>query len=928
LANLKYLILTGNKFEEFPAILLQMQELVTIVLSKNQLTKTVALSAMAELKELDLFMNKVEEISFEKRPPKLHTLILRANKLTKISPQIAELMSLTHLDISNNDINTLSPLENCGSLTKLECAGCQLESLQIFAQYDLSICKTLKNIVVSRNHQITLLPDLQMPQLTEFRAVGCNIERTSTLEHCPLLRILDLDNNPIRDRADFRCPRLEMLGLCNTKVTETPMLVSEHTTELALANACIIELPPTVPKSLQRLYLQENHISELPAGFIDSWELLKELSLRQNSLSCIPLIGNAAFGAGLVNLDLSGNQLHELPPRFFQSMKSLTKLDLSDNYFPVLPISLYGCTRLGFLNIFANNLKYLAPELGNLLHLREFYAGNNELSSLPEEMSIVSQLRVLHLAGNTLSNISLALPHLEKLYLGRNLIDQFPSGLSKCPNLEALDLSGNQIHEIAFGWTFPRLQELILSHNQLSLMQFSSEAQAHIPQLVCLDLSCNPLTSIPKVSGIPTLEIVNLMQCHISNLTAEKLEKFSNISIIYMQGNPIEKVHRNIPLRVSFVERKTDLLISDLYKTNTQVGLFNRLRNPAQEAFPMTASSVATADSSKSEYDENGKQTLGKYQFQPPTISWSEIKGARTTQEDTISVNTSDADATHLYAVFDGHRGSEVSKFCAAQFPALLHINLSQPNMDLVKAIERTFATLAQKIVMMQLSDGATAAVTLIQEDTIAMAHLGDARVVLFSDCPERKDLHTVDDEDASTSSISTSAGGHKHMTRKAIRSRYTGQSVLVIATMDHTAKNRMERKRVEQDLGGYVSEQGHIMGDCAVTRALGDTQFSPFVTNTPSIVVLPRSGREAFLIVACDGFWDTCTNEKAHAIVVEHLKNNGDHHKCALLLRDYSLSMGSLDNISVLCIIFSAKLAVKSSTSRKDSSTPDSESI
>ena len=106
------------------------------------------------------------------------------------------------------------------------------------------------------------------------------------------------------------------------------------------------------------------------------------------------------------------------------------------------------------------------------------------------------------------------------------------------------------------------------------------------------------------------------------------------------------------------------------------------------------------------------------------------------------------------------------------------------------------------------------------------------------------------------------------------------------------------------------------------MTRAYGGFQVSPFVSSTPSILLLPRTGLEMFMIIACDGFWDTTPNHKAHNIVFEHLNRGGSPDMCALLLRDYALSMGSQDNISVLCVIFSLELCLakklKSSQERK----------
>ena len=64
LINLRYLTLTGNKFEEFPSVL-QKMELVTIGMTKNRLSHVEITQQMPELKELDFFMNKLDSISFE-----------------------------------------------------------------------------------------------------------------------------------------------------------------------------------------------------------------------------------------------------------------------------------------------------------------------------------------------------------------------------------------------------------------------------------------------------------------------------------------------------------------------------------------------------------------------------------------------------------------------------------------------------------------------------------------------------------------------------------------------------------------------------------------------------------------------------------------------------------------------------------------------
>ncbi len=900
LVNMRHLILTGNKFTAVPDVLCEMDKLHTLIMSKNSIRELPpGLGRMAELRELDLFMNKVSQAVFLEPIKDLHTLLLRANKLTELSTSLVCLKSLTHLDVSNNKIASLTPLAQMPRLTKLECAGCNVQSIALFSQANMPICNSLSVLVVSRNRELTTLCDMQCPQLTELRAAGCNIDRVATtLKNCPKLRIMDLDGNPIRDKVQFETPKLDNLGMCNTKTRDFPEMPTGALVELALANAQITHLPAKADASLQslrRLYLQDNDIAEIAWSFLQDLTQLQELSLRFNKLTRVPEA--MVIRPTVVVLDLAGNQLRELPGNLFEHSSSLNQLNLSDNKLQDLPDSLWRCSNLVFLNVFSNNLRNLSPEIGNLVNMRELYAGDNVLTHLPEEISKLSHLKVLHVAGNSISHLapSLELVFLEKLYAGRNQMKEFPNSISRCPNLDTLDLSGNCITVATVDNVFPNLQELILSHNQLHVFHTTLGAGQTFPKLVCLDLSDNEINAVPQIAGISTLEIVNLLHCNISHLTRKQLEDYSTISLIYMQGNPIEK---NRQLRVSFVERKTDLLMADLHKTPHSVALGYRLRNSSTDADRGNGGSDDFPNSGRS----SGNSVL---------YSWSEVKGARTTQEDAISVRSElqGEEQLQLFAVFDGHRGSDVSKMCAVHFPSLLRTHLSNLSHNTITAIGATFAGLSKMIAAEKMSDGATAAVALIQQDTIAMAHLGDARVVLFSQSipsrtSGRKPPSDEDESNTSSSAMSQHPANFRHITRKVVKLS-SGGSVLVTATMDHTAKNRVERRRVEQELGGFVSEAGHVMGDCAVTRALGDLQFSPFVTNEPSIVLMPKTGSEMFMVVACDGFWDTCTNEKALHIVMEHLSTRGDPSTCSLHLRDYALSMGSTDNISVLCLLF-----------------------
>lgn len=178
--------------------------------------------------------------------------------------------------------------------------------------------------------------------------------------------------------------------------------------------------------------------------------------------------------------------------------------------------------------------------------------------------------------------------------------------------------------------------------------------------------------------------------------------------------------------------------------------------------------------------------------------------------------------------MFDGHRGADVAQMCAVQFPIALRQGLaSKKSSDPMKAISFAFQDMNNRIKKMKMTDGATAAVALILPDSITLAHVGDARAVLFcldkevggervpvaiaSAVPEydegssafsNMNLISEESRSSNSSSSSTSSGTmHKHVSTKNIRMR-NGKTGFMVSTLDHTAKNRVERRRVD-DLGG-----------------------------------------------------------------------------------------------------------------------------
>jgi serine/threonine protein phosphatase PrpC len=95
---------------------------------------------------------------------------------------------------------------------------------------------------------------------------------------------------------------------------------------------------------------------------------------------------------------------------------------------------------------------------------------------------------------------------------------------------------------------------------------------------------------------------------------------------------------------------------------------------------------------------------------------------------------------------------------------------------------------------------------------------------------------------------------------------------------------------------------KGRVSGSLAVTRALGDLELkTQGVSNVPDIEEIELTNKTNFLIIASDGLWDVCEDQKAVDLVkaLEHANS------MATTLVKYAKMNGSKDNVSVMILKF-----------------------
>ncbi|XDV21366.1 hypothetical protein PO909_026475 [Leuciscus waleckii] len=126
------------------------------------------------------------------------------------------------------------------------------------------------------------------------------------------------------------------------------------------------------------------------------------------------------------------------------------------------------------------------------------------------------------------------------------------------------------------------------------------------------------------------------------------------------------------------------------------------------------------------------------------------------------------------------------------------------------------------------------------------------------------------------------------------------------VTLMDpHKPEREDEKKRIE-DLGGCIAFMGcwRVNGTYAVSRAIGDFDQKPYVSNEADSSSVHLNGDEDYVLLACDGFFDVIRPGDVPGLVLEALREGrGSGEDVAQSLVAQAKAAGSSDNITVLLV-------------------------
>ncbi len=255
-------------------------------------------------------------------------------------------------------------------------------------------------------------------------------------------------------------------------------------------------------------------------------------------------------------IDLAGNELKVLP-RTIGKLKKLKRLILGKwdslkkeyigNQLSSLPKEISQLTNLQTLGLSDCQITEIPAEIAQLTNLQTLDLRRNQIKEIPAEIAQLTNLQTLDLSRNQIKEIPAEiaqLTNLQTLHLHNNQIREIPAAITQLTNLQTLHLGINQIKEIpAVIAQLTNLQKLYLNNNQIA------EIPAAIAQLTNLQelyLGANKITEIPDtIAQLTNLQDLFLDSNQITEIPAA-IAQLTNLQKLFLRYNPIA----NPPLEV------------------------------------------------------------------------------------------------------------------------------------------------------------------------------------------------------------------------------------------------------------------------------------------------------------------------------------------------------------------------------------------
>ncbi|KAI5807102.1 putative phosphoprotein phosphatase 2C [Geopyxis carbonaria] len=258
------------------------------------------------------------------------------------------------------------------------------------------------------------------------------------------------------------------------------------------------------------------------------------------------------------------------------------------------------------------------------------------------------------------------------------------------------------------------------------------------------------------------------------------------------------------------------------------------------------------------------------------------------------------------FAIFDGHAGTFAADWCGRKLHVVLEETIRKyPNHPVPELLDMTFTSCDGQLEKLPVKNSGCTAVCAVLR--------WEERPVVESNSAAKSNRNSLlGPANGSTNNVSTNNENAKPNSppkteiQRILYTANVGDARIVLCrngkalrlSYDHKGSDENEGKRVA-NAGGLILNN-RVNGVLAVTRALGDSYMKELVTGHPYTTETSLRGNlDEFIILACDGLWDVCSDQEA----VDLIRNVYDPQKASKMLVDYALSRFSSDNLSCMIV-------------------------